>query len=125
MSVKLYFLCLDSKMSLSFLLVNAAYFIFLEFSGFSQILGIIENMSYFKCPHCGEPSFIFGKGGAHRTAEDMGLRFVGEVCLLSNLPRVAGIIMLLGCLESSYVDLQLRLICSKNVLICLINQYQV
>lgn len=73
-------------MSLSFLLVNAAYFIFLEFSGFSQILGIIENMSYFKCPHCGEPSFIFGKGGARRTAEDMGLRFVGEVCLLSNFP---------------------------------------
>lgn len=45
------------------------------------ILGIIENMSYFKCPHCGEPSFIFGKGGAHRTAEDMGLRFVGEIPL--------------------------------------------
>lgn len=37
-----------------------------------------------------------------------------------NLPRVGGIIMLLGCLESSHADLQSRLICSKNVLVCLI-----
>lgn len=41
-------------------------------------------MSYFKCPHCNEPSFIFGKGGARKTAEDMGLRFVGEVLILFN-----------------------------------------
>ncbi|KAM7481718.1 hypothetical protein LguiB_006301 [Lonicera macranthoides] len=45
------------------------------------ILGIIENMSYFKCPHCSEPSYIFGRGGAHRTAEDMGLRYLGEIPL--------------------------------------------
>lgn len=46
-----------------------------------QILGLIENMSYFKCPHCSEPSYIFGKGGARKTADEMGLGFVGEVCL--------------------------------------------
>ncbi|KEH42591.1 putative flagellum site-determining protein YlxH/ Fe-S cluster assembling factor NBP35 [Medicago truncatula] len=45
------------------------------------ILGIIENMSCFKCPHCGEPSYIFGKGGAHSTATEMGLNFLGEVPL--------------------------------------------
>ncbi|XP_017249545.1 iron-sulfur protein required for NADH dehydrogenase, mitochondrial isoform X3 [Daucus carota subsp. sativus] len=49
------------------------------------ILGIIENMSYFKCPHCNEPSFIFGKGGARKTAEDMGLRFVGEIPLVEEV----------------------------------------
>lgn len=49
------------------------------------ILGIIENMSYFKCLHCGEPSFIFGKGGARKTAEDMGLRFVGEIPLVEEV----------------------------------------
>ncbi|XVF71943.1 hypothetical protein PTKIN_Ptkin12aG0080600 [Pterospermum kingtungense] len=43
------------------------------------ILGLIENMSCFKCPHCGEPSFIFGVGGARKTAAEMGLQLVGEI----------------------------------------------
>lgn len=43
------------------------------------ILGLIENMSCFKCPHCGEPSFIFGVGGARNTAAEMGLQLVGEI----------------------------------------------
>ncbi|XWS36387.1 hypothetical protein CRYUN_Cryun20dG0081000 [Craigia yunnanensis] len=43
------------------------------------ILGIIENMSCFKCPHCGEPSFIFGSGGARKTAAEMGLQLAGEI----------------------------------------------
>ncbi|KAJ0501880.1 putative flagellum site-determining protein YlxH/ Fe-S cluster assembling factor NBP35 [Helianthus annuus] len=45
------------------------------------ILGLIENMSYFKCPHCSKPSYIFGKGGARKTADEMGLGFVGEIPL--------------------------------------------
>ncbi|VFQ70432.1 unnamed protein product [Cuscuta campestris] len=45
------------------------------------ILGILENMSFFKCPHCSEPSYIFGKGGARKTAEEMGMKFLGEVPL--------------------------------------------
>nr|XP_027095460.1 iron-sulfur protein NUBPL-like [Coffea arabica] len=45
------------------------------------ILGLLENMSYFKCPKCGEPSDIFGKGGARKTAEEMGVQFLGEVPL--------------------------------------------
>lgn len=44
-----------------------------------QILGLVENMSCFICPHCSEPSFIFGKGGTHRTAAEMGLKVIGEV----------------------------------------------
>ncbi|EOX94541.1 IND1(iron-sulfur protein required for NADH dehydrogenase)-like isoform 2 [Theobroma cacao] len=42
------------------------------------ILGLVENMSCFKCPHCGEPSFIFGMGGARKTAAEMGLQLLGE-----------------------------------------------
>ncbi|XP_017412666.1 iron-sulfur protein required for NADH dehydrogenase, mitochondrial isoform X2 [Vigna angularis] len=49
------------------------------------ILGIVENMSCFKCPHCGEPSYIFGKGGAHETASEMGLEFLGEIPLEVNV----------------------------------------
>ena len=45
------------------------------------VLGLIENMSYFVCPHCGGRSEIFGHGGARRTAEELGMDFLGEVPL--------------------------------------------
>jgi ATP-binding protein involved in chromosome partitioning len=45
------------------------------------VLGIIENMSYFLCPHCGERSDIFSHGGARREAERLGAEFLGEVPL--------------------------------------------
>jgi ATP-binding protein involved in chromosome partitioning len=45
------------------------------------VLGIIENMSYFLCPHCGERSEIFSHGGARREAEKLGCEFLGEVPL--------------------------------------------
>jgi ATP-binding protein involved in chromosome partitioning len=43
------------------------------------ILGAIENMSYFVCPHCHEKTDIFGHGGGQKMADDMGLPFLGEV----------------------------------------------
>jgi ATP-binding protein involved in chromosome partitioning len=43
------------------------------------VLGIIENMSYFICKHCGEREEIFGHGGGRRTAEMLGVPFLGEV----------------------------------------------
>jgi ATP-binding protein involved in chromosome partitioning len=45
------------------------------------VLGIIENMSYFQCPHCGTRSDIFGHGGARHEAERLGVPFLGEVPL--------------------------------------------
>src|SRR5689334_13275405 len=45
------------------------------------VLGIVENMSYFVCPHCGERSEIFSHGGARREAERLGTDFLGEVPL--------------------------------------------
>jgi ATP-binding protein involved in chromosome partitioning len=45
------------------------------------VLGIVENMSYFLCPHCGTRSDIFGHGGARREAEQLGVPFLGEVPL--------------------------------------------
>jgi ATP-binding protein involved in chromosome partitioning len=45
------------------------------------VLGIVENMSYFLCPHCGERSDIFGHGGAHKEADRLGVPFLGEVPL--------------------------------------------
>ena len=45
------------------------------------VLGIIENMSYFLCPHCGERSDVFSHGGARREAERLEVEFLGEVPL--------------------------------------------
>ena len=45
------------------------------------VLGIIENMSYFVCPHCGERSDIFSHGGARAEAEKLGAAFLGEIPL--------------------------------------------
>ncbi|MBI3199468.1 MAG: iron-sulfur cluster carrier protein ApbC [Rhodospirillales bacterium] len=45
------------------------------------VLGIVENMSYFLCPKCGERSEIFGHGGAREEAEKLGVPFLGEVPL--------------------------------------------
>jgi len=45
------------------------------------VLGIIENMSYFLCPHCGGRSEIFSHGGARLEAERLGTEFLGEVPL--------------------------------------------
>jgi ATP-binding protein involved in chromosome partitioning len=45
------------------------------------VLGFVENMSFYLCPHCGERSEIFGHGGAREEAEKLGVPFLGEVPL--------------------------------------------
>ena len=45
------------------------------------VMGMVENMSYFYCPHCGERSDIFGHGGAREPAAELGCDFLGEIPL--------------------------------------------
>ena len=45
------------------------------------VLGVIENMSGFACPHCGEVTNVFSSGGGASVAEDLGLEFLGGVPL--------------------------------------------
>lgn len=45
------------------------------------VLGIVENMSYFHCPHCGERTDVFGHGGARREAGEAKVDFLGEIPL--------------------------------------------
>jgi len=45
------------------------------------VFGIVENMSYFACPHCGERTDVFSHGGARATAESQGADFLGEIPL--------------------------------------------
>jgi ATP-binding protein involved in chromosome partitioning len=49
------------------------------------VLGIVENMSWFECPHCGKPSAIFGSGGGQRLADQVGLPLLAQVPLY---PRI-------------------------------------
>jgi ATP-binding protein involved in chromosome partitioning len=46
------------------------------------VLGIVENMSWFHCPHCEEPSPLFGRGGGARLAEELGIPLLGEIPLV-------------------------------------------
>lgn len=45
------------------------------------ILGIVENMSYYICPQCGNRADIFGHAGAQETAKELGVPFLGEIPL--------------------------------------------
>jgi ATP-binding protein involved in chromosome partitioning len=46
-----------------------------------EVLGIVENMSYLVCPHCQERIDVFSHGGGRRTADRMGVNFLGEAPL--------------------------------------------
>jgi ATP-binding protein involved in chromosome partitioning len=46
-----------------------------------DIVGMVENMSYFVCPHCHQQTDIFSRGGAEKTASQFGVAFLGEVQL--------------------------------------------
>jgi ATP-binding protein involved in chromosome partitioning len=52
---------------------------------FSQVkvplIGVVENMSYFICPHCGGRTDVFSHAGARKEAEKLGVPFLGEVPL--------------------------------------------
>jgi len=43
------------------------------------IIGLVENMSGFVCPHCGETTEIFGSGGGEKTAKSMNVQFLGRI----------------------------------------------
>jgi ATP-binding protein involved in chromosome partitioning len=49
------------------------------------VLGVVENMSWFECPHCGKPSALFGSGGGERLANETELPLLGQIPLY---PRV-------------------------------------
>jgi ATP-binding protein involved in chromosome partitioning len=44
-----------------------------------EVLGVVENMSTFACPHCGKAVDIFGHGDGARTAHEYGVPVLGEI----------------------------------------------
>jgi ATP-binding protein involved in chromosome partitioning len=55
----------------------------------TRVLGVVDNMSGFTCPHCGERADVFGQGGGQKLADDMHVPFLGEVPL-DTAVRIAG-----------------------------------
>jgi len=51
----------------------------------APVLGIIENMSYFVCPHCGKESFVFSKGGGDRESRRLNVPLMGKIPLTEDL----------------------------------------
>jgi ATP-binding protein involved in chromosome partitioning len=49
------------------------------------VFGLIENMSYFVCPHCGDRTDIFGHGGGEAMADELGIDFLGEIPLQADV----------------------------------------
>lgn len=56
-----------------------------------NILGVIENMSGFICPHCEEEVSIFGSGNGEKMAEEMGINFLGKLPLNVETPTASDI----------------------------------
>jgi len=53
------------------------------------VLGVVENMSHFVCPHCGERTEIFRAGGGTRLADELGVPLLGQVPLQAQLADLA------------------------------------
>jgi len=54
-----------------------------------DVVGVVENMSYFVCPHCQHEIDIFSRGGAEKTANEFGVPFLGNIQLVPDI-RKAG-----------------------------------
>jgi ATP-binding protein involved in chromosome partitioning len=50
-----------------------------------KVVGVVENMSYFLCPHCGERTSIFGEGGGQEAASTLGVPLLGQIPLVAEL----------------------------------------
>ena len=66
-----------------------------------DIFGMVENMSGFECPHCGESVDIFGSGGGEKTATATGVRFLGRIPLD---PRVVACGDSGSSIQATYAD---------------------
>jgi ATP-binding protein involved in chromosome partitioning len=80
-----------------------------------DVLGMIENMSFFLCPDCGSRHDIFGSGGAKRKAAEMDVPFLGEVPLTTQLRILADEGKVGAAFELASSKLYLEAICYNLV----------
>jgi predicted Fe-Mo cluster-binding NifX family protein/predicted RNA-binding Zn-ribbon protein involved in translation (DUF1610 family) len=53
----------------------------------TRVIGVVENMAGFVCPHCGEAVDIFKSGGAEKLAQNMGVPFLGRIPMVPEIVR--------------------------------------
>jgi ATP-binding protein involved in chromosome partitioning len=53
------------------------------------VVGIVENMSYYVCPHCGDRSEIFSGGGGQRLADELDVPLLGQIPLQAQMTKEA------------------------------------
>ena len=51
-----------------------------------RVMGVVENMSSFPCPHCGEPMDLFGSGGGEIVSKQLSAALKSDVPLLGKIP---------------------------------------
>lgn len=54
-----------------------------------KVLGVVENMSYYVCPHCGDRSDLFLSGGGQKLADELSLPLLGQIPLQAGVPQLA------------------------------------
>jgi len=83
-----------------------------------EVLGMVENMSFFLCPNCGSRHDIFGSGGAKRKAAESDVPFLGEVPLSTQLRVLADEGKIGSAFDQASSKLYLEAICynlAKNI----------
>ena len=61
-----------------------------------EIIGLVENMAYYECPHCNEKLHIFGKGDGKDFADEMEITYLGDLPLtekVSSSPNKGGVMV--------------------------------
>ncbi len=83
------------------------------------ILGLIENMSTFICPHCQHESHIFGHGGAQAEAKKIGVPFLGEIPLHADIRAMSDagtpVVSTSNSQAKVYVDMALKLMAGMRL----------
>jgi len=54
-----------------------------------RVLGVVENMSGFVCPHCNQPIELFGSGGGEKMAQEMGVPFLGKIPMAAQVAAMS------------------------------------
>jgi ATP-binding protein involved in chromosome partitioning len=76
-----------------------------------DVLGMVENMSFFLCPNCNARHDIFGSGGAKRKAEELNVPFLGELPLVTALREMADRGQIAAAFEHETAKTYLEAIC--------------
>jgi ATP-binding protein involved in chromosome partitioning len=80
-----------------------------------EVLGIVENMSFFVCPNCSARHEIFGSGGARRRAAQSGVPFLGEAPICTQLRVSADAGNVAAALDDPIAGPYLQAICRNFV----------